>query len=60
MSGGEMERELCVMGRFDTVDIVESEDAFQVEKAAMIIRGYGHSITETMLATPWKEFLAHL
>ncbi len=50
----------ATMGRFDTVDIVESDDSYQVEKAAMIIRGYGHSMTETMLATPWKDFLARL
>jgi len=48
------------MGRFDIVDIVESEDPYQVEKAAMIIRGYGHSMTETMPATPWKDFLRRL
>ena len=48
------------MGRFDVVDIVESDDYYQVEKAAMIIRGYGHSMTETMMATPWKEFLSRL
>ena len=50
----------ATMGRFDTVDIVESNDSYQVEKAAMIIRGYGHSITETLMATPWKEFLNRL
>ncbi len=44
-------------GRFDVIDIVESDDLKQVEKAAMIIRAYGHSRTETLLATPWKEFL---
>ena len=44
-------------GRFDVVDIVESDDPKQIAKAAMIIRSYGHSITETMEATPWKEFL---
>jgi uncharacterized protein with GYD domain len=44
-------------GRFDVIDIVESEDLKQVEKAAMIIRAYGHSRTETLQATPWKEFL---
>ena len=48
------------LGRFDTVDIVESSDPKQVEKAAMIIRAYGHSTTETLPATPWKEFLANL
>ncbi|KPJ51365.1 GYD family protein [candidate division TA06 bacterium DG_26] len=50
----------ATMGRFDVVDIVESEDPKEVEKAAMIIRAYGHSTTETLPATPWKEFLAML
>ena len=50
----------ATLGRFDVVDIVESEDLKQVEKAAMIIRAYGHSTTETLPATPWKEFLAML
>jgi hypothetical protein len=31
-----------------------------VEKAAMFIRAYGHASTETLVATPWKEFLAAL
>jgi len=47
----------ATMGRFDIIDIVETDDQKQVEKAAMIIRAYGHSSTETLLATPWKEFL---
>ena len=50
----------ATLGHFDVVDIVESDDIKQVEKAAMIIRGYGHSMTETLLATPWAEFLATL
>lgn len=50
----------ATMGRFDVVDIVEANDPKQVEKAAMIIHGYGHSTTETMVATPWKEFLTML
>jgi uncharacterized protein with GYD domain len=45
------------MGRFDVIDIVESDDSEQIAKAAMIIRAYGHSTTETMRAFPWKEFL---
>jgi uncharacterized protein with GYD domain len=44
-------------GRFDIIDIVESDDPKQIARAAMIIRSYGHSITETLVATPWKEFL---
>ena len=50
----------ATLGRFDVVDIVESDDPKQVEKAAMVIRAYGHSTTETLAATPWKEFLANL
>ena len=47
-------------GRFDVVDIIESDDFREVEKAAMIIRALGHSTTETLVATPWKEFLSTL
>jgi uncharacterized protein with GYD domain len=47
-------------GRFDVVDIVESDDPQQVSKAALIIRGYGKSETETMPATPWDDFLKTL
>lgn len=48
------------MGRFDVVDIVEAKDPASVEKAAMIIRGLGHSTTETLPATPWKKYLETL
>jgi uncharacterized protein with GYD domain len=50
----------ATLGRFDIVDVVESDDPVQIEKAIMIIRSYGHSTTETLVATPWKEFLARL
>jgi uncharacterized protein with GYD domain len=50
----------ATLGRFDVVDLVEATDVKQVEKAAMIIRAYGHSTTETLEATPWKEFLGSL
>ena len=50
----------AVMGRYDVVDIVEADSPAQVEKAAMIIRCHGHATTETMHATPWKDFLASL
>jgi uncharacterized protein with GYD domain len=50
----------ATLGRFDVLDIVEADDPKEVEKAAMIIRAYGNSTTETMMATPWKEFLAIL
>lgn len=47
----------AVNGRFDVIDIIESDDPKQVTKAAMIIRAYGHSTTETMEATPWEDFI---
>ena len=47
----------ATLGRFDVVDVVESDEPKQIEKAAMIIRAYGHSTTETLFGTPWKEFL---
>ncbi len=50
----------ALMGRFDVLDIVESSDPRQVARAAMIIRAYGRSRTETMPATVWDEFLKQL
>jgi uncharacterized protein with GYD domain len=50
----------ATLGRFDVVDIVEAAKPEEVEKAAMIIRSYGHASTETLVATPWREFLASL
>lgn len=48
------------LGTFDVVDIVETDDPGQVQKAAMIIRSYGNATTETLPATPWKQFLENL
>ncbi len=59
-SGVRWKESFATLGRFDVVDIVEANDPKQMEKAAMIIRAYGHSTTETLVATPWKEFLAML
>jgi len=50
----------ATLGRFDVVDVVETDDPKQIERAAMIIRAYGHSTTETLMGTPWKDFLARL
>ena len=50
----------ATLGRFDVVDVVEAADPNQIEKAAMLIRAYGHSTTESLPATPWAEFLATL
>lgn len=58
--GVEWKDSYATTGRFDVVDVVESEDLNQVEKAAMIIRAHGHATTETLVATPWKKFLEML
>jgi uncharacterized protein with GYD domain len=50
----------ATLGRFDVIDFVKADDPKQIEKAAMIIRARGHSTTETLGATPWKESLAAL
>jgi uncharacterized protein with GYD domain len=50
----------ATLGSFDVIDVVESEDPKDVEKAVMIIRSYGHSTTKTLHATPWHEFLEML
>lgn len=50
----------ATMGRCDFIDIVESDDPQQVRKAVMIIRALGHATTETMVSTPWKEFIESL
>jgi uncharacterized protein with GYD domain len=47
----------ATLGRFDVIDIVDADDPKDVGNAAMIIRAYGNSTTETLVATPWKEFL---
>jgi uncharacterized protein with GYD domain len=50
----------ATMGRFDVLDIVEAPDAAAVEKAAMIIRSYGKATTETLVCTPWDDFVNSL
>lgn len=58
--GPRWKESFSTLGRFDIVDLIEAEDVTQTDKAAMIIRSSGHSITETMVAAPWKEFQAAL
>ncbi len=48
------------MGKYDVVDIVEGDDPEEITRASIIIRAYGHAMTETMPAQLWKEFIAKL
>jgi uncharacterized protein with GYD domain len=56
-SGVTWKSSYATLGRFDVVDIIEADDPKDVERASLIIRSVGHSITETMVAIPWQEFL---
>jgi uncharacterized protein with GYD domain len=48
------------LGRYDVVDLVEADDAADVHRAAVLINTVAHANTETMMATPWDEFLAKM
>jgi len=48
------------LGRYDMVDVVEANDQAELKWAAMSIRALARATTETMVATPWKEFLQRL
>jgi uncharacterized protein with GYD domain len=50
----------ATLGEYDVLDIVETDDPKQLARAALIIRAYGHAATETLVCTPWDEFLAAL
>ncbi|HKU68171.1 MAG TPA: GYD domain-containing protein [Candidatus Baltobacteraceae bacterium] len=50
----------AVTGTYDILDVVEAPDVGSVERACMIIRGYGHGTTQTLVATPWADFLEGL
>lgn len=58
--GVKWKQSFATLGRYDVIDIVEGDDIKELERAAMIIRGHGHSTTETLVCTPWDEFLAAL
>lgn len=58
--GVQWKQSYALLGRFDVIDIVEASDVRQVERAALIIRAYGHASTETMPATPWNSFIGEL
>ena len=47
----------AVTGAYDVLDVVDAPDLASVERVCMIIRAHGHGTTETLLATPWADFL---
>lgn len=53
----EWKQSFSTSGSRDVVDIVESDDPSQVQRAAMLIRAMASAETETLAAVPWKQFL---
>ena len=50
----------ATLGRYDVVDVVEAEEPADVHRAAVLINTEAQASTETMLATPWSEYLSKL
>ena len=48
----------ATLGQYDFIDIIETDDPAQLEKAVLIMRSTGKSETQTLVATHFREFLA--
>ncbi len=47
----------AVLGPCDYLDIFEAPDEAVAAKVALVVRSFGHAVTETWVATPWDRFL---
>lgn len=47
----------AVLGPCDYLDIFEAPDTDAATKVALLVRSFGHAVTETWIATPWDRFL---
>jgi uncharacterized protein with GYD domain len=46
----------AVLGGYDYVDVFEAPNDEVATKVAVVVRSFGHAITETWPATPWERF----
>ncbi len=47
----------AVLGPYDYLDIFEAPDHETAHKVAVILRSFGHAVTETWMLTPWDRFV---
>lgn len=46
----------AVLGPYDYLDLFEAPDNETASKVAVIVRCFGHAMTETRPVTPWERF----
>jgi uncharacterized protein with GYD domain len=46
----------AVLGPYDYLDIFEAPDETEAARVVLIIRSFGHAVTETWSALPWERF----
>lgn len=59
-SSASWKRSYATVGKYDVIDIVETESVEDIDKITMIIRAFGHADTEVLPATPWKKLITNL
>lgn len=50
----------ATLGQYDVLDVVEAEDPADVQRATTLIHTGAHATTETLMATPWREYLSKI
>lgn len=46
----------AILGPYDYLDLFEAPDEATAARVVMIIRSFGHALTETWTALPWERF----
>jgi uncharacterized protein with GYD domain len=46
-----------LLGPYDYLDIFEAPDERVASQVALVVRSFGHAVTETWTAIPWDRFL---